>query len=157
MELSNVSAEARQLEAHCQASRHRSVYLPMLRGLAPRSLAVFDFAEQGMVTGSRDSTTVAPQALYLLNDPFAVAQSQAFAQRLLGGAEANDAERIDGAYRLALCRPATAAEIDRGSRFLAEYAAAAREQGLLEPDATSAAWASYCQALFASAEFRFLR
>ena len=52
------------------ASKHRSIYLPLLRGMTPRSLEVFDFAEQGMVTGSRDTTTVATQALYLLNDPF---------------------------------------------------------------------------------------
>ena len=36
-----------------------------------------------MVTGSRDTTTVATQALYLLNDPFVRRQSLALAERLL--------------------------------------------------------------------------
>ncbi|HEY1067989.1 MAG TPA: DUF1549 and DUF1553 domain-containing protein, partial [Pirellulales bacterium] len=69
-ELRNNGPEARGLMEKSQASEHRSVYLPLLRGITPTSLAVFDFAEQGMVTGSRDVTTVAPQALYMLNDPF---------------------------------------------------------------------------------------
>jgi len=33
----------------------------MVRGITPASLVVFDFAEQGMVTGNRAHTTVAPQ------------------------------------------------------------------------------------------------
>ena len=66
-----------------RASTHRSVYLPLLRGLTPTSLEVFDFAEQGMVTGRRDTTTVATQALYLLNDPFVRRQSLDLAERLL--------------------------------------------------------------------------
>ena len=70
IEMSNVSPIAKKLDEQAQSSMHRSVYLPLLRTLTPRVLEVFDFAEQGMVTGSRDTTTVAPQALYLLNDPF---------------------------------------------------------------------------------------
>ncbi len=84
------------------ASRQRSVYLPLLRGITPRSLEVFDFAEQGMVTGSRDTTTVATQALYLLNDPFVRRQALALAERLLARDGVDDAERISWAYRLTL-------------------------------------------------------
>src|SRR5207249_3106540 len=82
MELPNNGPQAKRLEADSQASPHRSIYLPLLRGLTPHSLEVFDFAEQGMVTGQRDSTTVAPQALYLLNDPFVRQQAVALPERL---------------------------------------------------------------------------
>ena len=41
----------------------------------------FDPAEQGMVTGARDTTTVASQALFLLNDPFIRRQSRGLAER----------------------------------------------------------------------------
>src|SRR3712207_7398450 len=61
-----------------------SVYLPLVRGVTPQALAVFDFAEQGMVAGSRETTTVAPQALYLLNDPFVRRRALAPAERALG-------------------------------------------------------------------------
>jgi cytochrome c553 len=158
MELRNDGPEARRLEGEALASRHRSVYLPLLRGLTPRALEVFDFAEQGMVTGSRDATTVAPQALYLLNDPFVQRQALKLAERLLQEADLGDAGRIDLAYRLAVGRAATAGEVERAKGYLADYETAARnERPSSLSDPRTAAWASFCQALLASAEFRYLR
>src|SRR5438445_1716745 len=110
MELPNNGPLARKLAEAARASTHRSLYLPLLRGLTPAALEVFDFAEQGMVTGSRDATTVATQALYLLNDAFVRRQSLAMADRLLHRSESDDAERIDQAYRLTVGRPATTKE-----------------------------------------------
>ncbi len=110
------------------ASVQRSVYLPLLRGITPNSLAVFDFAEQGFVTGSRDSTTVAPQALYLLNDPFVRKQSLALAERLLAKSEVDDAGRIKLAYRLIFGREPTTHEMERGSEFLAAYEGAFKQE-----------------------------
>jgi hypothetical protein len=167
MELANNGPEAKRLEGEGQASRHRSVYLPLLRGLTPRSLEVFDFAEQGFVTGSRDSTTVATQALYLLNDPFVHRQALGLAQRLLQPADRDDAARIHLAYRLTVGRQATAKEIERTKAYLAAYEAEARvsaaskvsanEETKESSEAGTAAWASFCQALLASAEFRYVK
>ena len=123
IELTNNGPQAKRLIALAQSSRYRSVYLPLLRGLTPESLAVFDFAEQGMVTGDRDTTTVAPQALYLLNDPFVRFESEALARRVRQPAHLSDPQRIDLAYRLALGRPATEAETHRVVAYLADYAA----------------------------------
>ncbi len=154
IELRNNGPEAKKLEGDANKSTHRSVYLPLLRTLTPRSLEVFDFAEQGMVTGSRDTTTVAMQALYLLNDPFVRQQSQALASRLISHSADDDA-RVQLAYQVTLSRPATAKETERAKSYVAEYEAAARKQGTSEP--LSAAWASFSQALLASAEFRYIR
>jgi mono/diheme cytochrome c family protein len=153
-ELTNVSPLAKKLEAEAKNSLHRSVYLPLLRTLTPKALEVFDFAEQGMVTGSRDNTTVAPQALYLLNDPFVRQQSLTLADRLLKRTDLDDAGRITLAYRLTVSRPATAKEIERVRSYLADYEAEARKEG---PNARNAAWGSFCQAILASAEFRYIR
>jgi hypothetical protein len=120
-------------------------------------LEVFDFAEQGMVTGSRDTTTVATQALYLLNDPFVRQQAAALSARLLGASELDDAGRIALANRLTLGRSATAQEIERAKNYITEYAAASRNEGEEPAAALSAAWSSLCQAILASAEFRYLR
>jgi hypothetical protein len=150
MELPNNGPLAKRLEAEALASQHRSIYLPLLRTLTPRSLEVFDFAEQGMVTGSRDTTTVATQALYLLNDPFVREQAEALAARTTARNELSDAERVVLAYRLVLGRPATAKEIARVSTYLGNYRVA-------DPDARpDAGWTSFCQALLASAEFRYV-
>ncbi|MFO0843082.1 MAG: PSD1 and planctomycete cytochrome C domain-containing protein [Gemmataceae bacterium] len=48
-------------------SRHRSVYLPVLRDRLPDVLDLFDFAEPSLVTGDRETTNVPVQALYLMN------------------------------------------------------------------------------------------
>jgi hypothetical protein len=152
IELTDNNPIAKKLIADAAKSLNRSVYLPLLRGLTPRALEVFDFAEQGLVTGSRDSTTVAPQALYLLNDPLVRQQAAALSDRLLR-AKLDDADRIRAAYRLTLGRPATANEIERAMRYLADYAASVADTS----HAGEEAWASYCQALLASAEFRYIR
>src|SRR5262249_51051627 len=41
----------------------RSVYAPVFRNALPELFAVFDFADPSMVTGQRNVSTVAPQAL----------------------------------------------------------------------------------------------
>ncbi len=105
-----------------------------------------------MVTGSRDSTTVAPQALYLLNDPFVRQQAAALSDHLLRD-QRDDAGRIRAAYRLTLGRAATAAETERAVRYLVDYAANVSNASR----AGEEAWASFCQALLASAEFRYIR
>jgi hypothetical protein len=163
IELPDNGPLAKRLLAEALKSRHRSVYLPLVRGLTPRSLEVFDFAEQGMVTGSRDTTTVATQALYLLNDPFVEWQALALAERVLRSA-ADDAGRIALAYRLAVGRAATAREVARARAYLADYEATARaerpapsEESEPAVEPRTAAWTSFCHALLASAEFRYLR
>ncbi|MEI8019628.1 MAG: PSD1 and planctomycete cytochrome C domain-containing protein [Schlesneria sp.] len=127
MEMRNNGPEARGLIDKSSESVHRSVFLPLVRGVTPRALEVFDFAEQGLVTGSRDSTTVPTQALYLLNDPFVRRQALAFAERLLKNTEQNDYDRVNLAYRLAFGRPATPAEVDRANSYLSEFEAISKE------------------------------
>jgi len=200
VEIQNNGGEAKRLAELADFSVHRSVYLPLLRAMTPASLAVFDFAEQGMVTGRRDVTTVAPQALYLLNDPFVRRQARSLAERVLQPANLSADERIDLAYRLAVARKPTTLEVARVKDYLADYAAAASGAPLVatpnketvaaaaaesttptdevpgagEPvkqprrkpqsnpalkaeNPEEAAWASFCQALFGSAEFRYLK
>ncbi len=201
-EIRNNGPEAAGLTSAAAASLHRSVYLPLVRGVTPTSLAAFDFAEQGMVTGSRDSTTVATQALYLLNDPLVRKQSLALAERLLAASDLTDAQRIELAHRLIFGRVASSQEVERGAAYLVAYerayesdliaATAAGPTASLPADAEAAvpkatgdaaanpddidrsdkaakvevlqpgspkaaAWASFCQALIGSAEFRFVR
>ena len=155
IEMTNVSAEAKRIEKAGEASVQRSIYLPLVRTLVPRSLEVFDFAEQGLVTGSRDSTTVPTQALYLLNDPFVRQQARALALCVHEPKDLDDAARISLAYRLAVSRPPTVKEIERARVYLAGYEGTARAENAGDPRA--AAWASFTQAILASAEFRYIR
>jgi hypothetical protein len=51
----------------------RSVYLPYFRNALPELIAAFDPADPSTTTGRRDASTVAPQALFMLNHPFVAA------------------------------------------------------------------------------------
>ena len=124
-------------------SNRRSVYLPAFRNALPEMLEVFDAADPSTVTGKRNSGTVAPQALFMMNHPFVLEQSKHAATRLLAERHADDAERIARAYRLVLGRAPTGGEREIAARFL---------KGKTEKDA----WAAVFHALFASAEFRYV-
>jgi hypothetical protein len=132
---------------------HRAVYLPVARDQLPESLALFDFADPSLVTGERSATSGPSQALYLMNSPFVIRQAEAAADRLrtIDG----DDDRIKAAYLRFLARTPTAAERDRARAFLAKFADGVAAKGTAE-DRTKAPWAAFCQALYASAEFRYL-
>jgi Protein of unknown function (DUF1553)/Protein of unknown function (DUF1549)/Planctomycete cytochrome C/EF hand len=129
---------------------HRSVYLPVVRDQVLESLALFDFADPSLVTGQRATTTGPAQALYFMNGPFVIRQAEALAERVCTSEE-QEARRIDRAYRLAFTRSPTNTERDRALAFLRDFAARA---GGTNP--RRAAWSALCQAMFASAEFRYL-
>ncbi len=128
----------------------RSLYAPVFRNALPELLEAFDFADPSMVTGRRNTSTVAPQALFLMNHPFVLGQAQAAARRTLE-TKADDTTRIVRAYRLTLGRPPTKAETQLALRYVATPADAKAMAGL-QLDA----WAQFYQALFASMDFRYL-
>jgi hypothetical protein len=123
----------------------RSVYLPVFRNALPEIFEVFDFADPSVTTGRRNVSTVAPQALYLLNNPFVLEQAKAAASRLKSEALGDDRARVVRAWRLTLGRVPAEGEIAVALRGLA--GAPAPEEG----------WASIFHALFASVEFRYVR
>ncbi|MBN9517975.1 DUF1553 domain-containing protein [bacterium] len=126
-------------------STARSVYLPVFRNALPEAFEAFDFADPSMVVGKRSTSTVAPQALYLMNNPFPVDQAKASAARLLAENLPSDDARLTRAYRLALGRAPTDGERAAARRFLANQSG--------DP---AAAWATVFQAVFASADFRYV-
>ncbi len=127
IEMRDNGPEAAAIHDQSDKSLSRSVYLPLLRGVTPRSLEAFDPVEQTLVTGRRDATTVPSQALYLLNSSFVRRQSLVLAERLLKPKDASTNERIQTAYRLTLGRAATEKEAQRARSFLAEYESAYRD------------------------------
>ena len=147
----------------------RSVYLPVPRDVLPDALAAFDFAENSLVTGARDTTNVPSQALYLLNSAFVTTQAQKLADRVLaafpggptGGVAANLDQRIAHAYWLTLARAPDAGERQAAANFFGKFPSNWSRGDTSAPtfkdaEDVKAAWTSFCRALFASAEFRFL-
>ena len=120
-ELRNNGRESAAILSFAKASVQRSVYLPLLRTVVPGALEAFDFADQGQVTGQRESTTVPAQALYLLNDPFVARQALGLAERLLDLPAGDDRERIAIAFRLVLGRFPTSPETEEVIAFLSAF------------------------------------
>ena len=109
-------------------------------------LECLDFANSTSAQGERPVTTVAPQALMLLNDPFARARARAFAERLTREAGPGDDARVRLAFRLAMQRPPTENEVGAARRLLS----AQRAEGSASParqDAEHDAWESLCRAI----------
>jgi hypothetical protein len=125
--------------------RRRGLYQPIYRGgLAPDLFLVFDFPDAGLVTGSRNITTVAPQALFLMNSPFILEKARLGAARLLRESTDDDG-RISSLYLRLLGRPPTAPEAARAQAFLAGT-----------PGNREAAWAAFSQSLLISSPFLFV-
>jgi hypothetical protein len=140
------------------AVRRRSVYLFHKRVIPYPLLQAFDAPDAQQCTGRRANTTVVPQALALLNDPFVRARAADFAARLLKESGSDPASCVESAYRLAFSRAPTQAEQTAGVEFLA---AQERERSSRQPKAAPAeirhvALTDYCQVLFGLNEFIYV-
>ena len=138
-----------------QPSRHRSVYLLMLRNSMPPELTPFNLPDATTITGRRDNSALATQSLYLLNNDFLVEQSRRFAERVM--LTSNDTtRRIQSAYQQAFARTPTGSEIQRAHDFIREADLMLVSTGNDENGRLSNAWAAFCQALLASNELRYV-
>ncbi len=126
------------------ASRRRSIYLFHKRVVQQPFMQAFDGPDAQASCGRRDNTTVAPQALALLNDRFVRARAIDFAGRI-----SKSEEPIREAWRLALARDPSGRELESATAFVA--AQVQRRGG--EPDL---ALADLCQVIFAMNEFIYV-
>ena len=131
-------------------SPRRSVYVPVFRSSLPEFFEVFDFANPSLVTGRRDVSTVAPQALFMMNHAFVRSQAKLTAERLLSESQLKEANRIDHAYLQILGRHATEAEVSLSQEFL-KAVIDTTEKGQVE------AWTQMVQSLFSTIDFRYVR
>jgi hypothetical protein len=140
------------------AVRRRSVYMFHKRVVPYPLLQAFDAPDAQQCAGRRAVTTVVPQALAVLNDPFVRARASDFAARLLKEAGDEPAGCVERAYRLAFGRAPTGAEKTAGVEFLAGQT---RDRSDRDPKATPAetrrlALTDYCQALVGLNEFLYV-
>ena len=125
-------------------SQRRSVFLPMLRNSLPKLLVAFDMADSSRVTGSRNQSIVAPQALLMLNSDEVGQYAKSAATRLLSKPLADDQTRLDFVFRQTLSRSPTGPE----QELFLDYLSGA--------DRAVDGWRDVFQTLFGSAEFRSL-
>ena len=136
-----------RLPKDLDGSKHRSVYLPVIRDRLPDVLDLFDFAEPSLVTGEREVTNVPTQALYLMNSTFVSERAAALAKRI--GRETSVAEdQSRRAFQLCFGRDPQPEEQARAVQFLHESIPTKTDSfSVLE---------TFCPAMLATAEFRNL-
>lgn len=142
----------------------RSVYIFAKRNLPYPMLAAFDFPDMHEACGCRTRTTIAPQALMLLNNKLILQAAQQLGSRVNAESESADpAVRISRAWQIVLGRPARADEIQSAMTFLGtqrDTIAAASPQIQPEPpqgtNLEETALSDLCHALLNSNEFVFL-
>ncbi|MBI84239.1 MAG: hypothetical protein CMJ81_13640, partial [Planctomycetaceae bacterium] len=100
------------------ATWRRSIYVFMRRSMRLPFFEIFDVPDAMQSRGNREETTVATQALLLLNNEFVRDQTKHFAVRVTGHAGKDPRPIVEHAYWLALSRAPTPAEIDLGVEFL---------------------------------------
>ena len=144
-----------QPETFDQPSVHRSVYLPIVRGAVPEALALFDFAEPGLVSAARETTNVPSQALYLMNNAFVSQQAKSMGARIVAATD-EPKKRANFAFFLTYGRAPTQDEIASCIDFFQRFMPAAGKETQNRAEAEKLAMATFCQALFSSAEFRYL-
>jgi hypothetical protein len=134
-------------------SPRRTVYLMTIRSDRATFRALFDGADATAIVDKRNISTVAPQALFMLNNPFVQTQSARLAQRAERAA-ATDPERIDQLHQWLFGRPASAEEQELAHSLLNEWRQSAADTKTQERD--QRAWREYCQVLLCSNEFVFI-
>ncbi len=136
-----------------EGNHRRSIYFTIKRSQLVPMMALFDAPEPNQSSGSRSTTTVAPQALMVMNNPQMRNAAKAFAKRL-GESKSDPNAVIAKAYHAALGRPPFKEELMDGIDFLARQGAAYRASG--KPDVPELALADFCQALLGLNEFIYI-
>jgi mono/diheme cytochrome c family protein len=100
------------------ATWRRSLYVFSKRSIRYPMFEAFDQPNLVNSTDRRNRTTIAPQALILMNNPMVLFQAGKFAERVRAEAGADVGRQVDVAFELALGRPADAVERSRGIQFV---------------------------------------
>jgi len=138
----------------------RSIYVLHRRTKMPTILENFDSPQMGPNCIQRDESIVAPQALHLLNNAMIYQLAGDFAERIRAEVGEDPAKQIAQIHFVAFGRPATAEDIDAGSKSLAEMKQLWRKQLAPNPnaerDAARRALANYCHAVMNAAAFVYV-
>lgn len=143
------------------ATRRRSVYMFHKRLIPYPMFQAFDRPDLMTSCARRQNTTVAPQAMVILNDRFVRAVARDFACALVHG-EADESVPessglqpvIESAFEASFARLPTDSELQASIRFIEAQAEARAERAEATPRIE--ALTDYCQSLFGLNEFIYV-
>ena len=135
----------------------RSIYVPVVRNHLYAPFALFDYSDASVVVGDRPTSTVAPQALFMMNSELVIKAADLIAKSLLADTTADDGQRIVRLYERALGRPAEPKEVAQAKAFLDRFASVYTRNKAGKKEPRRASWSALCQMVLASNEFIYIR
>ena len=134
-------------------NQRRSIYLPVVRSSVYEVLQALDFPDPAVSNGDRATTTVAPQALLMMNSSLVDEATAALSQRLL---PLNSSKRLETAYNLIMGRSPNPEEISGAQAYIQQVSEASVSTGISAEEASLFAWQSLCRVLLSSNEFIYI-
>jgi hypothetical protein len=125
-------------------ANRRTLYTYVDRLNVPGLFRTFDFPSPDATSPQRENTTIAPQALFLMNHPFVMECARNVLKRNDIASEKEQGRKIDRLYRILFGRPPTAEEQGLANRFLQAK------------DRSGVTWERYIHALMQANEFCWL-
>ena len=113
---------------------------------------LFDYSDSGVPNGNRATTTVAPQALFMMNSDLVAEASRELAD-LLARSAGDDAEPHAPVYVRAYGRPPGPVELARAGAFLDRFSRQLEAEVPEARERRRRAWQALCQAILVSNEF----
>ena len=110
----------KSLELDDPANFRRTVHARISRLKLSDLLMQFDYPDANVHAEKRAVSTTATQKLFLLNNPFILAQAKALAARLKSDPSDDDPRRIQHAYRLLFGREPERTETELALAFLSK-------------------------------------
>lgn len=114
----------------------------------------FDRPELMVSCARRQNTTVAPQAMALLNDRFVRSVARDFAQRLIMSSGDDDRRLVEESFELSFSRAPNETETAASMAFIKSQTSARKARQ--ETDPRLEAIADYCHSLFGLNEFIYV-
>jgi hypothetical protein len=137
-------------------TNRRSLYMPVVRSALYDVFQAFDFAEPSVSAGQRQSTTVAPQALFMMNSKLVSDATRAMAERLLENGSSDTATRVAEIYRIAYGRSPSEVEMERALQFVEAYTESLIAKETARDEARIKAWQSLCRVVLSANEFIYV-
>lgn len=138
-------------------SRRRSIYLPVIRNNVYDVFQLFDFPDPDVPSGHRATTTVALQALFMMNSDLVDEVAEIMAGRVLRRETWDDPRRVRELFESAYGRHPTSADMSQALAFVSRYSQATDLGEECDLRRRLLAWQAYCKALLSSNEFISIR
>ena len=145
---STIPAKLKDDYDYKHSSRYRSVYGPWFRNSLPDLYSEFDGANPSFPIAKRNRSTIATQALALLNSDWIAERTRKFGARLAQQIDLTIDQKIDACFHSALSRYPSESEMDWAKTIVRQA---------IESHATDEfIWSSMVHNLVASIDFRYV-